>query len=243
LFYFRLRRRLYFLKRIRYRYSRRLRLAYQRRRRNRFFGVTQAMLSAVRRRRRKQRRLDRRNERRLFGISLIRQRRFRFLSRRNRFLSQRNRVKPLFISPFVGVLKHFIEFNAYFVYAFVLKILRFRLFRPKLTRSRQEVIYGLLLTISLGGLFTIIQYYEYLHSTFNIADSVYGTTFFVTTGFHGLHVMVGTLLLLVSLKRMFTYHFTTAHHVGLEAAIWYWHFVDVVWLGLYISVYHWGGQF
>jgi quinol-cytochrome oxidoreductase complex cytochrome b subunit/heme/copper-type cytochrome/quinol oxidase subunit 3 len=235
-FYFRLRRRLYFLKRIRYRYSRRLRWAYQRRRRNRFFGVTQAMLSAARRRRRKQRRLERKAERRSFAISYVKGRRFRWLSRRNR-------LQPLFTSPFVHILKQFMEFNAYFLYAFALKIMRFRLFRPRITRSRQEVIYGFLLTISLGILFTIIQYYEYLHAPFNISDSVYGTTFFVTTGFHGLHVIVGTLLLLVSLRRMITYHFTNAHHVGMEAAIWYWHFVDVVWLGLYISIYHWGGQF
>jgi cytochrome c oxidase subunit 3 len=110
-------------------------------------------------------------------------------------------------------------------------------------RARHDVLYGFFVTIALGALFTVIQYYEYLHSTFTIADSVYGTTFFLTTGFHGLHVIVGTLLLLVSFKRMYSYQFTNAHHVGMEAAIWYWHFVDVVWLGLYISVYHWGGQF
>jgi cytochrome c oxidase subunit 3 len=71
---------------------------------------------------------------------------------------------------------------------------------------------------------------------------VYGSTFFLTTGFHGLHVIIGTLLLIVCFFRGAAYHFTRTHHIGLESAIWYWHFVDVVWLGLYISIYHWGGS-
>jgi heme/copper-type cytochrome/quinol oxidase subunit 3 len=108
--------------------------------------------------------------------------------------------------------------------------------------TRQEVLLGFLVTIMLGALFTLIQFYEYQHATYTIADSVYGSTFFLTTGFHGLHVLIGTLLLLVSMFRMLFFHFTKTHHVGMEAAIWYWHFVDVVWLGLYLSVYHWGGN-
>jgi len=230
-FYFRLRRRLYFLKRVRYRYSRRLRLSYRRMRRHRFFGVAQAFLSKARRRRRKQRRAERK-----LLVNLFHSRKFRWLSRRNR-------VTPLFISPFFPAFKFFVEFNTFFLYAFGLKLVRFFNFRPRIVRARHDVLYGFFVTIVLGGLFTAIQYYEYLHSTFTIADSVYGTTFFLTTGFHGLHVIIGTLLLLVSFKRMYSYQFTNAHHVGMEAAIWYWHFVDVVWLGLYISVYHWGGQF
>jgi len=230
-FYFRLRRRLFFLKRVRYRYSRRLKLSFRRLRRHRFFSPAQAVLSAARRRRRKLRRTNRKTY-----ISFMRNRKFRWLSRRNR-------LQPLFISPFLHVFKYFSEFNMFFLYGFTLKLVRFFVFRPRLARARQEVLYGFFLTICLGLLFTLIQYYEYIHATFTIADSVYGTTFFLTTGFHGLHVIVGTLLLLVSFKRMYTYHFTNAHHVGMEAAIWYWHFVDVVWLGLYISVYHWGGQF
>ncbi len=230
-FYFRLRRRLYFIKRVRYRYSRRLRYSYRRMRRNRFFSAAQAILSTARRRRRKQRRAERK-----LLVNLLHARKFRWLSRRNR-------VKPLFTSPFVHALKLFTEFNGLFVYALCAKIVRFFMFRPRIMRARHDVLYGFFVTIALGALFTVIQYYEYLHSTFTIADSVYGTTFFLTTGFHGLHVIVGTLLLLVSFKRMYSYQFTNAHHVGMEAAIWYWHFVDVVWLGLYISVYHWGGQF
>ncbi len=230
-FYFRLRRRLYFLKRVRYRYARRLRLSYRRLRRHRFFGPAQVAISFARRRRRKARRAQRK-----LYVTFLRRRKFRKLS-------PRNRPKPLFISPFVHVLKLFSEVNTFFVYALIVKIGRCFMFKPRFERTRQEVLYGFFLTIFLGALFTTIQYYEYLHSTFTIADSVYGTTFFLTTGFHGLHVMVGTLLLLVSFKRMYAYQFTNAHHVGMEAAIWYWHFVDVVWLGLYISVYHWGGQF
>jgi hypothetical protein len=108
-------------------------------------------------------------------------------------------------------------------------------------RSRHDFLLALMLTIILGIIFTIIQFYEYKHATFTISDSVYGSTFFLTTGFHGIHVIVGTLFLLVCFFRGFLYHFTRNHHVGLESAIWYWHFVDVVWLGLYVSIYHWGG--
>jgi len=117
----------------------------------------------------------------------------------------------------------------------------YRSFLQLISRTRQEVLIGFSSTIVLGALFTLIQFYEYQHASYTIADSVYGSTFFLTTGFHGLHVLVGTLLLAVSAYRMYFYHFTARHHIGMEAAIWYWHFVDVVWLGLYISVYHWGG--
>ncbi len=109
-------------------------------------------------------------------------------------------------------------------------------------RSWHHLIFSLIITISLGVLFTIIQFYEYKHAPFTISDSIYGSTFFLTTGFHGLHVLVGTLFLLVCVYRAIAYHFTRTHHVGFECAIWYWHFVDVVWLGLYLSVYHWGGS-
>jgi heme/copper-type cytochrome/quinol oxidase subunit 3 len=110
-----------------------------------------------------------------------------------------------------------------------------------LKRSRHDMLFSLGVTIFLGFVFTVIQFFEYKHATFTISDSVYGSTFFLTTGFHGVHVIVGTLLLLVCFIRGYRYHFTRTHHIGLESAIWYWHFVDVVWLGLYISIYHWGG--
>lgn len=106
--------------------------------------------------------------------------------------------------------------------------------------SRVDLLVSLGLTIFLGLCFTQIQFFEYLYAPFTIADGVFGSTFFLTTGFHGLHVIVGTLMLSVALVRAYRYHYTAGHHLGLESAIWYWHFVDVVWLCLYISIYHWG---
>lgn len=102
---------------------------------------------------------------------------------------------------------------------------------------------GLSLTIILGVYFTALQAIEYLEASFSIADSAYGSTFFIATGFHGLHVLVGTRFLLVCLWRHQHSHFSALHHFGFEAAAWYWHFVDVVWLFLFISIYWWGGLF
>nr|YP_010963428.1 cytochrome c oxidase subunit III [Lefroyothrips lefroyi]WNL54543.1 cytochrome oxidase subunit III [Lefroyothrips lefroyi] len=98
----------------------------------------------------------------------------------------------------------------------------------------------LLMTVILGVYFTILQYIEYSEASFTIADSVYGSTFFMVTGFHGIHVIIGTIFLLVCLVRMMKSHFSSYHHFGLEAAAWYWHFVDVVWLFLYICIYMFG---
>nr|UXX18407.1 cytochrome c oxidase subunit III [Aspidoscelis tesselatus]UXX18433.1 cytochrome c oxidase subunit III [Aspidoscelis tesselatus]UXX18446.1 cytochrome c oxidase subunit III [Aspidoscelis tesselatus] len=106
--------------------------------------------------------------------------------------------------------------------------------------KHKEATQALTLTIILGLYFTLLQTMEYYEAPFTIADSVYGTTFFVATGFHGLHVIIGSSFLLVCLLRQINYHFTTQHHFGFEAAAWYWHFVDVVWLFLYISIYWWG---
>jgi len=88
---------------------------------------------------------------------------------------------------------------------------------------------GLFFTILLGVYFSILQAYEYIEAPFTIADSVYGSSFFIATGFHGLHVLIGTTFLLVCLLRHINYHFSSNHHFGFEAAAWYWHFVDVVW--------------
>nr|WOR80776.1 cytochrome c oxidase subunit 3 [Pygoluciola sp.] len=104
----------------------------------------------------------------------------------------------------------------------------------------KQAIYSLILTILLGIYFSILQAYEYMESTFTIADSVYGSSFFMATGFHGIHVMIGTTFLGVCLIRQMKNHFSSNHHFGFEAAAWYWHFVDVVWLFLYISIYWWG---
>lgn len=99
---------------------------------------------------------------------------------------------------------------------------------------------SLLLTLLLGFYFSILQGFEYLEAPFTMTDRVFGSTFFITTGLHGLHVLVGSRFLLVCFIRLLKNHFSTTHHFGFEAAAWYWHFVDVVWLFLYISIYWWG---
>nr|AAY16824.1 cytochrome c oxidase subunit III [Endeis spinosa] len=96
------------------------------------------------------------------------------------------------------------------------------------------------LTVILGIYFTILQGWEYWTAPFSMAESVFGASFFVATGFHGLHVIIGTVFLYINLKRIKKNHMSLSHHFGLEAAIWYWHFVDVVWLFLYMSIYWWG---
>jgi len=103
-----------------------------------------------------------------------------------------------------------------------------------------EAKLGLLLTFILGAYFTVLQGGEYIETSFALRDRVYGTTFFVATGFHGLHVLIGSTFLLICLIRHSAGHFTTSHHFGFEAAAWYWHFVDVVWLFLFVSIYWWG---
>nr|YP_010341280.1 cytochrome c oxidase subunit III [Stenamma expolitum]UNZ99542.1 cytochrome c oxidase subunit III [Stenamma expolitum] len=108
-----------------------------------------------------------------------------------------------------------------------------------LTMNYKESTKSLKITIALGIYFTLLQLIEYSQAPFTIADSIYGSTFFIATGFHGLHVIIGTMFLIFCLFRMTSYHFSSSHHFGFEAAAWYWHFVDVVWLFLYISIYWW----
>lgn len=108
--------------------------------------------------------------------------------------------------------------------------------------DRRGAILGTLLTIIFAIIFTALQYYEYSESSFTMSDSVYGTVFYASTGLHGLHVIIGTLFILVGFVRIINYHLTDTHHQGHEAAILYWHFVDVVWLFLFIAVYYWGGK-
>lgn len=108
--------------------------------------------------------------------------------------------------------------------------------------DRKNAILSLILTIILALIFTFIQAFEYIESSFSISDSIYGTTFYLLTGFHGLHVIIGTIFILVSTIRLINHHFTKQHHFGFEAAAWYWHFVDVVWLFLFVVVYWWGGN-
>jgi cytochrome c oxidase subunit 3 len=97
------------------------------------------------------------------------------------------------------------------------------------------------LTVGLAISFTFLQLVEYIEAPFNISDSVFGSVFFMATGFHGFHVIIGTIFITVCLFRFLNHHFTKSHHIGFEAAAWYWHFVDVVWLFLFVSIYWWGG--
>lgn len=108
-----------------------------------------------------------------------------------------------------------------------------------LHNDRQGLIWGLTLTVALGVLFSAVQVYEYAHAPFAFKESIYGATFFMATGFHGFHVLVGTIFLLVCLFRALAGHFKPDQHFGFEAAAWYWHFVDVVWLFLFVCVYIW----
>ena len=106
--------------------------------------------------------------------------------------------------------------------------------------NRKDMKNGLILAVVLGLIFTAFQVYEYTHASFGFAGNIYGANFFMATGFHGVHVVVGTIFLLVCLIRLQRGHFTQEKHVGLEAAAWYWHVVDVVWLFLFAAVYVWG---
>ncbi|WP_319483921.1 cytochrome c oxidase subunit 3 [uncultured Cohaesibacter sp.] len=109
-----------------------------------------------------------------------------------------------------------------------------------LENDRDGVKKGLALTILLGAVFSAVQVYEYVHAPFAFKESIYGATFFMATGFHGFHVFVGTIFLIVCLIRVYKGHFTPEQHFGFEAAAWYWHFVDVVWLFLFTAIYVWG---
>mgnify|MGYP003327258522 CR=1 FL=1 len=106
--------------------------------------------------------------------------------------------------------------------------------------DRKGFIQGLTLTVILGFFFTLLQAYEYHHATFTIDGNIYGSTFYMATGFHGFHVIIGTIFLAVCLYRSIKGHFKPDHHFGFEAAAWYWHFVDVVWLFLFAAIYIWG---
>lgn len=106
--------------------------------------------------------------------------------------------------------------------------------------AKKQTLVGLLYTLVLAFLFTYFQGLEYVSAPFNISDGIYGSCFYMATGFHGFHVFVGTVALLVSFIRIVFNHFTNTHHFGFESSIWYWHFVDVVWLFLFINIYWWG---
>lgn len=111
-----------------------------------------------------------------------------------------------------------------------------------LLNDRKNTILAFFSTIALAVLFTALQLYEYRQAPFSINDSVYGSVFFMSTGFHGFHVLVGTIFIIVCLFRFVAHHFSSKQHLGFEFAAWYWHFVDVVWLFLFACVYFWGNM-
>jgi cytochrome c oxidase subunit 3 len=106
--------------------------------------------------------------------------------------------------------------------------------------NRNGALLGAIFTVFLAMIFTAFQGVEYAVSSFTISDGAYGSCFYFGTGFHGIHVIIGTIFLAVGLWRILAYHLTENHHLGFEAGILYWHFVDVVWLFLFLSVYYWG---
>ncbi len=107
--------------------------------------------------------------------------------------------------------------------------------------NRKDMINGLAIAVALGLIFTVFQAYEYSHAAFGFSGNIYGANFYMATGFHGFHVIVGTIFLFICMLRAMRGHFTPESHLGFEAAAWYWHFVDVVWLFLFAAVYIWGG--
>jgi len=112
--------------------------------------------------------------------------------------------------------------------------------RAILVGDREQAIEGLGLAVLLACLFTLLQLIEYGIAPFSAKDSVYGALFYLITGSHGFHVFVGTAFLVVCLGRLVSCHFTRQHHVGFEAASWYWHFVDAIWILVFVIVYWWG---
>jgi len=117
-----------------------------------------------------------------------------------------------------------------------------------LTLSHEAIIFGnkdkslihLLFTIILGLIFLLLQFTEYSYGEFNFSDSIYGSIFYITTGLHGLHVLIGVLFLIIGLIRIYFDNLTSEHLLGFEFAIYYWHFVDIIWLFVFLSYYWWG---
>jgi heme/copper-type cytochrome/quinol oxidase subunit 3 len=110
-----------------------------------------------------------------------------------------------------------------------------------LENDRRSTLLQIFYTILLGIIFLCVQLYEYYHAPFAFKGGIYPSTFFMATGFHGFHVFVGVIFLIVTWTRTYRGHFKPDDHFGFEAAAWYWHFVDVVWLFLFVSIYWWGG--
>jgi heme/copper-type cytochrome/quinol oxidase subunit 3 len=112
------------------------------------------------------------------------------------------------------------------------------------SNDQEKTRVWLLATAMLGAVFLAGQIYEFTefyHKGFELSSNIFSSTFYVLTGFHGLHVFIGSCFLFICLVRLQQHHFTKKHHFGFEAAAWYWHFVDVVWLFLFVTIYWWGG--
>jgi len=112
--------------------------------------------------------------------------------------------------------------------------------RALLTGNKRVSTDGLIWTLVFGVSFILCQLYEYRYSFFSMNDGIYGSVFYILTGFHGLHVIIGCCFLVTALYRLIHSHFTITHHVGYETSVLYWHMVDIVWLFLFIFVYIWG---
>lgn len=110
-----------------------------------------------------------------------------------------------------------------------------------IANNRLQSVVSLIFTIILAIIFTSLQAYEYSMADFRLSDGIYGSIFYMATGFHGFHVFIGTISLFICFIRLFRYQLTQEHHFGFESAAWYWHFVDAVWLFLFVSIYWWGG--
>lgn len=108
-----------------------------------------------------------------------------------------------------------------------------------LNNSKKKTIIFINLTIILSIYFLILQALEYNQATFTFSDSIFGSSFYIATGFHGLHVIIGTIFLIINLLRILKLHFSFIHHIRFELAAWYWHFIDIIWLFLYITFYWW----
>ncbi len=108
-----------------------------------------------------------------------------------------------------------------------------------LNNLKKKTIIFINLTIILSIYFLILQILEYNQATFTFSDSIFGSSFYIATGFHGLHVIIGTIFLIINLIRILKLHFSFIHHIRFELAAWYWHFIDIIWLFLYITFYWW----
>nr|YP_009629416.1 cytochrome c oxidase subunit III [Sogatella vibix]AVV32049.1 cytochrome c oxidase subunit III [Sogatella vibix] len=108
-----------------------------------------------------------------------------------------------------------------------------------ISKNLKQTILSTLITIKLGVYFSILQWWEYVNASFTISDSVFGSTFFLTTGFHGIHVIIGTAFISVALQSIYSLKSNKINHLSMELSAWYWHFVDVVWLFLYLVIYWW----